>query len=57
MADKDVVMAAVQSAGWALEYASDEFKADKEVIMAAENQEKLAKKKFEDYLKKIRGQN
>ena len=55
--EKEKAILAVENDGFALEYASDELKADKEVVMAAENQEKLAKKKFEDYLKKIRGQN
>ena len=35
----------VENDAKALEHASDELKVDKEVVMAAENQEKLAKKK------------
>ena len=49
-------MAAVQNDARALEYASDELKADKEVVLAAETQEKLAEKEYQAYLKKIRQQ-
>merc|ERR1711865_839013 len=33
--DKEVVMAAVQSSGWALEAAAEEMQSDREVVMAA----------------------
>ncbi len=33
--NKEVVLAAVQKSGWALEHASDEFRKDKEVILSA----------------------
>jgi len=40
--DKEVVMIAVAQNGWALEYASDEMKSDKEVATAAVMQDERA---------------
>ena len=55
--DKTEALAAVKNDGNALENVSDELKADKEVVMAAETQEKLAEEEYQAYLKKIRQQN
>ena len=33
--DRDVVMAAVETDGWALQYATEELKADKEIVTVA----------------------
>ena len=35
-ADKEIVLAAVQSDGYALEYAAEELQADKEIVLVAE---------------------
>ena len=38
-ADRDIVRAAVQRIGWALEHAAEEMKADRDIVLAVVKQD------------------
>ena len=40
--NREIILEAVKEDGWALEFASEEFKADKEVVLAAVKEDSRA---------------